>query len=280
MSGPGDAFADTQPPPGAREFGMDNLALSSTFSDLAEIDLDATGAPGSVWYPRAPWSQPTSPRGDFSIGNDDSGSFLRIAPTVNNTNWSLSTMDPNTGSGRTFNRGYFEIRMRFVPPPPATPGGTPSWPSFWGLSRADAQNQQPAETAELDIFEAMAGNGVFKGHAHHTISAPDKVLYSNSNNTQSVPADFNQWHTYAAAWSGPANGYSQSRISWYLDDEWLMTQNFGEEGPWPKPLRNWEPAADAPSSTFRIFDNADLVIALGSGIGNPMDVQWVRIWQA
>lgn len=262
-------------PRAASEVGMGRLVFSDDFSNLGTIDVNKTGNDGYNWYLRCPWNKPTAGPGDVSVQSDSTGSFLRITPTVNNVNWTMSTMDPRTGRGHSFKYGYFEARMRFVPPaePNWDSGNYPfAWPAFWGVSHADLLGRGGSRTVELDIFEGCNGPGAHVGVLH---DFRDGTRWSSSNAVHQTGTDFRQWHTYAARWT-PAG------VAWYFDDQWLMTQTYGWNGPSPRARLNYkETSVPSPSDCFTLMNDIDgMVFALGSGIGAPMDVDWVRFWQA
>lgn len=265
--------ADGVPRPAA-EVGMNRLVFSDDFSSISTIDTQKTGNAGFNWYLRAPWGMRSAGASDVAVLSDSTGSFLRITPTVNNVNWTMSTMDPRTGKGRSFKYGYFEARIRFTPPPEPNwdAGSWPyAWPAFWGISRADHMSQMSGRTVELDIFEGCNGEGVHVGVVH---DIQEGTRWSSGNEVHNLGVDYRQWHTVAARWTGDG-------AAWYFDDRWLMTQTWGPNGPSPRARLNYKPTSTpSPADTFTMMNSIDgMVFALGSGIGAPMDVDWVRFWQ-
>lgn len=262
-------------PARAADVGMNRLVFSDEFDSLDTIDLDKTGARGFKWYSRAPWNLASGGRGDYQVMWENGTSFLRITPSVNNKNWAISTMDPRTGNGSSFQFGYFEARMRFNPPaePDWDSGNYPfAWPSMWGVSDDDLRGRASGNTVELDVIEACQGNGWHIGTLH---DFRDGTRWSGGNAVHNTGADFRQWHTYAARWT-------DAGVSWYFDDQWLMTQYYGgQNGPVPQARLNYKTTSTpSPWDCFTQMNRVHMVFALGSGIGAPMDIDWVRFWQA
>ena len=142
-------------------------------------------------------------------------------------NWPINTITTHS-SGLTFTKGYFEVRMRWT-------GAQGAWPGFWLLSERHASN--PAwpsvnpfcevnglltalcHAAELDVFEGQGAEpNVFYGTIHRNSSndygVPDAQNENNAQpQTEDLGADF---HRYGMLWA-------DSAITWYLDDEPLMS---------------------------------------------------------
>jgi beta-glucanase (GH16 family) len=131
-------------------------------------------------------------------------------------------------SGRTFQQGYFEARMKWT-------GGHGAWPGFWLLSYRHAtnpawpnvnpycsQNGLPTAqcySAELDAFEGQGSEPTaFYGTIHRNSSGTYGVRdQQNANNWQNVGVDLTaSFHTYGMLWTA-------SEITWYLDGRALMS---------------------------------------------------------
>jgi beta-glucanase (GH16 family) len=142
-------------------------------------------------------------------------------------NWPINTISTQS-SGLTFTQGYFEARMKWTGAQGAWPGfwlfsyrhaTNPSWPS---LNPSCADNDLPAAlcySAELDVFEGQGAEpNVFYGTIHRNSSNNYGVNdVQNDNNAQSQAVDLSaDFHRYGMLWT-------DSSITWYLDDEPLMT---------------------------------------------------------
>jgi beta-glucanase (GH16 family) len=142
-------------------------------------------------------------------------------------NWPINTVTTQS-SGLTFTQGYFEARMKWT-------GAQGAWPGFWLISYRHATNASwPSVnpycadndlaaalcySAELDVFEGQGAEpNVFYGTIHRNSSndyGVDDV--QNDNNAQRQTVDLSaDFHRYGMLWT-------DSSVTWYLDDEPLMT---------------------------------------------------------
>ena len=255
------------------------LAFEDNFDSISTIDTGNTGAPGFKWYPAGvhKWGKPDTQPNEYSVNN----SVLRIAPTHSTYNRNFMTRDPNTGEGQSFERGYYEVRMRVdadgvrnVPPENS------SWPAFWAQSNhLHRLNQRPY--VELDMVEIMRKDE-FLGTlwAHHGGQFDKSLMIKNRKADYRNPNYHSaDWHTYGCLWD--TNG-----VEWYIDGVLVLKQYWGEKrnllapnDPQQNPV-----AADGTSPTlsnpFGLFDSETAIdVILGTGKTWPMEVDWVRIWQ-
>ena len=255
------------------------LAFEDDFDSISTIDTGNTGAPGFKWYPAGvhKWGKPDTQPNEYSVNN----SVLRIAPTHSTYNRNFMTRDPNTGEGQSFERGYYEVRMRVdadgvrnVPPENS------SWPAFWAQSNhLHRLNQRPY--VELDMVEIMRKDE-FLGTlwAHHGGQFDKSLMIKNRKADYRNPNYHSaDWHTYGCLWD--TNG-----VEWYIDGVLVLKQYWGEKrnllapnDPQQNPV-----AADGTSPTlsnpFGLFDSETAIdVILGTGKTWPMEVDWVRIWQ-
>lgn len=255
------------------------LAFEDDFDSISTIDTSNTGAPGFKWYPAGvhKWGKPDTQPNEYSVNN----SVLRIAPSHSTYNRNFMTRDPNTGEGRSFGRGYYEVRMRVdadgvrnVPPENS------SWPAFWAQSNhLHRLNQRPY--VELDMVEIMRKDE-FLGTlwAHHGGQFDKSLMIKNRKADYRNPNYHSaDWHTYGCLWD--TNG-----VEWYIDGALVLKQYWGEKrnllapnDPQQNPV-----AADGTNPTlsnpFGLFDSETAIdVILGTGKTWPMEVDWVRIWQ-
>ena len=114
-------------------------------------------------------------------------------------------------SGKSFQYGYFEARMRWTK-------GAGSWPAFWLLSTGWAKTGSCATPAgELDVMEGQGTEpNVLYGTIHKDSASRCGGDAQNGNNWQPVGIDLTAgFHTYAALWTA-------TTVSWYLDDKLVM----------------------------------------------------------
>ena len=255
------------------------LAFEDNFDSISTIDTGNTGAPGFKWYPAGvhKWGKPDTQPNEYSVNN----SVLRIAPSHSTYNRNFMTRDPNTGEGQSFERGYYEVRMRVdangvrnVPPENS------SWPAFWAQSNhLHRLNQRPY--VELDMVEIMRKDE-FLGTlwAHHGGQFDKSLMIKNRKADYRNPNYHSaDWHTYGCLWD--TNG-----VEWYIDGVLVLKQYWGEKrnllapnDPQQNPV-----AGDGTNPTlinpFGLFDSETAIdVIIGTGKTWPMEVDWVRIWQ-
>ena len=173
-------------------------------------------------WARRQWWEPNSPSGSIYVDPSGSGTLQVVSKRADGyPNVTASSEPHGSGTGRSFQYGYLEARMRWT-------GAKGSGPAFWLFSTTHATNPkwpQPAcpgpecLSGEIDVFEGYGHKpNVFTGTIHRNscgcYSTPDRI---NSNNWQPQSFDLSRdWHTYAALWT-------QTTVSWYLDDRLIMS---------------------------------------------------------
>lgn len=277
MSLPADARRGPRPVPSgisttapapAQAAGFTRLSFRDEFSSMSTIDVSGTGAPGYQWYTDRPFGWGRTPAADLSTSNG----ILTISPSTASPNYSIATSSPTSRSGKGFRYGYFEARMAFDPRKAA---GSAGWPSFWGVSHAQVTGAGMPRSMELDFFEAYHApyqphEDVFSGTVHDWIIGPPQLDRANyGNNGKSMSGfDWQNFHTYGCLWQ-------PGKITWYLDGQAQFSQQYSADAP---PVPN---TAGLASGVFSPLDTdlSGQTVILGSGVGYPMSVDWVRVWQ-
>jgi beta-glucanase (GH16 family) len=178
-----------------------------------------------------------------------------------------------TRKSRSFQRGYFEARIRWTK-------GDGAWPGFWLLSTRHAKNpawpninpycanhgldKALCYSSELDVFEGQGSEPrVFYGTVHRN-SSGDYGVDDDQNGNNYHPQRKNlttRFHRYGALWTG-------SQITWYLDGKKLMSTSTYDSTNQPMflILQMWTGGwtQDPNSSTP---DNLDT------------RVDWVKVWR-
>lgn len=256
-----------QPPHAAVEAGFATLAFSDDFDSLDSIDLTGTGAEGHLWYTDRPfgWGR-TLPE---SLSVEDG--VLTITQQTASPNYAIGTTSPTTHRGRGYHYGYFEARIAFDP----DEAGYEGFPAFWGVSQAQTIGANFLRSMELDYYEAFRWAGspfedVYAGTVHDWTHGPPAIDRANyGNNFRSLPGtDWTQFHTYGCLWK-------PGHIVWYFDGEPLIEQRYSaDDYPDPNP-------SDLARGTYAMLDTdtSGQTVILGSGVGYPMRVDWVRVWQ-
>jgi len=277
------------------------LVFDDEFNSLSSIDINATGGPGFNWYTKQFFTSPSS--NTFSKINVSNG-ILTLNSTVSSVrNSNIATAAPANNQkgwvGKVFGGGaYFEARISFDP---TTINPANGWPSFWAmaiehmaLKGADqwvGQDVRYSHFIEDDFFEydteSFAGSNTYGAAMHDWFGIYKRTCpkgFCNINNTAGggsvfqnavikVPSktDWTQYHTIGQLWvPGSANkgtGYMQN----YFDGLLVSTVTWIDSGAGVPPPTG--------SFAFSIADQNSLVIILGTGINQPLHVDWVHVWQ-
>jgi beta-glucanase (GH16 family) len=234
------------------------------YSLVFEDDFD-TLDPG-VWVPQ-PWYETSTLPGTFTAQD----SMLKIRARQENgyARTELTSLGPRAPayphrpSGRSFQEGYFEARLRFTDDPW-------SWPAFWLLSQesGNLEGGEPRNcnllNSEWDLMEH--GIGGAPADTEHV-----SVLHRNTNgicgqpdqgrNYQVAGNNLSGWHVWGGKWTA-------GQVCTYLDGVELGCQ----------------PTFDSTAQPmYLIFDI--YVLGLCGFCDTPrlpeyeMQVDWVRVWQ-
>lgn len=260
------AATTTGVPEQARSAGFSSLQWSDEFADLSRIDLTGRGVPGHSWYTDRPFGQNLNPS-DLRVDNG----VLHLNQTSAPESIALSSVSRNTGTGQTFQYGYFEIRMKFNEADAVRSVG---FPSLYMVPRGRVNGTATAQWPELDVFEAYHGNYEasphwFVGSVHDWFDDQGRHVMNSGNNIYKLPpsADLSQFHTYALSWS-------KGTLIWYFDGQEVLRQTYGE-GKSPVPNHY-----DLPNGSFSMLDRQTegMALLLGTGVNYPAQVDWIRVW--
>jgi hypothetical protein len=118
----------------------------------------------------------------------------------------LDTITTQT-SGKTFQYGYFEARMKW-------PAGRGSWPGFWLYSykHATDASQCTTQAGEIDVMEGQGAEpNAWYGTVHSNTNGCNPQDNQNGNNYQDAGVNLTQgFHTYSVKWT-------PTTVTWYLD---------------------------------------------------------------
>jgi beta-glucanase (GH16 family) len=173
-----------------------------------------------------------------------------------NDNWPTNNVT-TLSSGKKFQYGYFEARMKWT-------GAGGAWPAFWlyGYQHSVDSNQCTHTAGEIDIME---GQGVepntLYGTVHSNTNGCSPADKQNANNWQPLPFRLaDSFHTYAVLWTS-------TTVTWFVDDKKIM------------------------SAATYATDNEPMYVLLSiwtGGWSDPPDnntpdlhteVDWVHVWQ-
>ena len=287
------AAAAASPPPDAVAVGY----TQNTFSSFApgSIDINDTRKSGFSWYlwhyfggNAQPQNIVVNPDGSVTLNGDTTG-----------PNGQLTTAAPAKNAqkfvGVAFGGGaYIEASLKFDPVA-AHDKSKKGWPSFWSLSLEHAvtssaqwAGKEPnyEHFIEVDFFEydIVDGGNYYGATMHDWYGLYNKTCagrafcsvgraYSDVKTAVRGDTDFTRYHTYGFLWV-PANGSSMGYGQFYFD-----RNPVGKRVSWTK-IAGQDGLPDQQPWQFGILDNHHLTLILGTGVGKPMTVGSVNVWQS
>ena len=275
------------PPPIAQAHGYTRLAFEDDFDSLDTIDVQATGAEGYKWYVRRPYRATTLTAEDFSIRD----SILTLHEHNSLYNYGLATVDAGNGVGFTFNKGVLEFRVR-VPHYDQEmrnynlPGG--GGPAVWSFPREKIYewggNYMP-HWVETDWMEYWGDLDVFPG-GHYTITLHESYRAKDENG-EYMHKDMVQkhslgkerhhngfhdglWHTMTFLWE-------DDLLAGYFDDNEVLRMQYGKDrlcDPLPKVT-----LGEQQEGAFSFMNEQNLALIISGSKCNPLEIDWIRVWQ-
>jgi beta-glucanase (GH16 family) len=265
-------------------------------------------APGTgyKWSNWIPFEGAVMPKSCFTQGSwtDAAGvtssSVLTIVQNRWNWNQALYSVDGRNGAGFSQRYGYFEARIchpaeqvvRGVTNPSSpsksgysdSPSSPLGWPAWWSLAKRHLTFNELTVSGSKDYLE-------LDFHEYYDSAAQSRTYGNRLTGTVHDwrgghdwrNTDGNQygaylgnpavWHTYGCLWQ-------PGKITWYLDGAAQHSIRYSS-GAAPSP-NNVTSGYVMPSNTFQIadLDTEGVALALGTGNGYPMHVDWVRVWGA
>ncbi len=283
-------------PEAAKAFGMTKLAFADEFDSYDTIDFSGEGKAGYNWYVDRPYKGVTLTKDEITIKDG----VMTFAPKTCPSSIGLPTFSAKGKTGYTMHFGYAEARIRFNTETISlrSETGRNGWPSFWGVSVVDVAGEKWDRVGELDILEAhqMDANDphsdvIYTGTLHDHVKLEDgsqQIATNLINATGAMDIHDNldsEWHTYAALWT---EGY----IAWYLDGTLMHSVRFAENEYPTHYYRDIEDPlfwneAENKSLQGRTWPGAQtimnvdhMVLFLGAHETWPIEVDWVRVWEA
>ena len=299
-----DIKAQTPAPPApAVAAGFTNLVFDDEFTTSTTIaPANTTPASGYNWYRHGevePDDLAVNP-GAGSGATADATGVLTINNTPDVFNGVLQTVPANaTGAQRagTWQHGYFEARIQYLPTVSGHGGRKNGWPSFWLWAVQALSPAQGQRTAECDIFEALPlGTAGASSQAINTMhnwensrdyAAQSNLFNTGSNNLQvslvgstasAQPTD-GAWHTYGCLWT--SNGNGSGTVQFYYDG-FLIVHQGGVTTFLTGTNQSLAPGQISGSTigtALTAMESDNLFIYLGTAQGWPLNVDWVRVWQ-
>ena len=283
------ANANNPVPAQAAKVGFIQPTFNTNFSS-STVDITNTQKPGFNWYP---WNFFNTSTDLSAIVLNGDGSVTLNGDTTG-PNGELATISwtgtPGSFVGSAFGGGgYFEATLKFNPQDVIDKNFV-GWPSFWLMAREhftnDPQQQWPGQGAnydhliEADILEynlyPFTGlrnsytAGVHDWSGVYASAGCPNNFSSPVVRTVDPATDFTQFHKYGMLWV-PATARTRGSIKFYFDDAQI-----GSSITWSQ-YTNQDPGS---YSEFGIIDKQHLVLVLGTGVGIPMTVRSVNVWQS
>lgn len=273
----------------AKKYGITRLVFEDDFDSLDTIDMNGTGKEGFKWYVRRPYAASVLTAEDFSIAD----SVLTLHENLSTYNYGLATVDGKNGVGYTFNKGVLEFRVR-IPhydqemQSTKLPGG--GGPAVWSFPREkiyEYDGNYTPQWIETDWMEYWGDLDKFpEGHysitLHEVIRAKDEngVVIQNEKlavQKHSLGYERNQngfhdglWHTMTFLWD-------DDLFVGYFDNKEVLRMEYGEDRLCdPLPLLG---VGEQMKGAFSFMNRQELALIINGSKCNPMEIDWIRVWQ-
>lgn len=270
----------------AKKHGMTRLVFEDDFDSMDTIDINATGEAGYKWYVRRPYKSTTMTAEDITIEN----SILTLHEHNSLYNYGLATVDGHNGVGYTFNKGVLEFRIR-IPHfdqefrTNKTPGG--GIPAVWSFPREkiyEYEGNYAPQWVETDWMEYWGDLDKFpEGHysitLHETVRAKENGIVLQKENAQFHSLGEarhqngfhdGQWHTMTFLWD-------DDLFIGHYDGKEVLRMEYGADrlcNPLPS-VKTGEQMKGA----FSFMNQQELALIINGAQHNPMEIDWIRIWQ-
>ncbi len=253
----------------AKDHGMIHLVFEDDFDSLDTIDVDNTGEAGYNWYVERPYCHTSLTAGvDYTVKD----SVLTLCNVDSRWNYGIGTYHPTTRTGFSFCQGLLEFRIR-IPRPRKNDkeAGEKGVPAVWSFP-PNKITDETLEWVEPDWMEYW-GDSYWTTSIHHLKRAVYKGPYSykttNTNKRGPDGLDDCEWHTMQFLWD-------DGRIEGYLDDVQTMVMTYGD-GKVTPPERLY--VGECLSDQYSTMAWEPQTLILGGSKCNPMEVDWIRVWQ-
>ena len=263
------------------------------------VDLEKTKKPGYSWY----FWDLFGRKADISsvqINDDNSVTLLGDPAKAHGQLVSaVKTANYPHFVGTAFGGGaYIEATIKFDKEAVSNAPADSSVPAFWALQLEgdilEGKGQWPGmprkyiHNIEVDIFESIRNpknmpENSYGGSLHDWFGIYNKTCGGDGLCQEKMPyregmrivpkdTDFSKYHQYGFLWV-PATKETKGKAIFYFDRKQVG------------PERTWELYTDQPPPpikkpwAFGIIDQRHLVLILSTGLGQPMSVKDVSVWQ-
>ena len=262
----------------AEKHGMTRLVFEDDFDSLDTIDLYGTGDKGYKWYTTRPFrAKPLTPD-DFRIEN----SVLYLEQHDSLYNYGLCTYNPRTRRGFSFNKGVLEFRFR-VPhyyedkakySEPDCGG-----PAIWSFP-IDKIHDTALEWVEMDwmeywgTYDGRFPEGYYTTTFHHsareTMHGFQSVWAANDERRGAGCITDAEWHTLTFYWD-------EGVVESWFDGMPSVVQRYGKDGSSPKAKVHKGEIDD--TRVYTPMDYQHLPLIINGAKNNPLEIDWIRVWQ-
>ena len=253
------------------ESGMTNLTFNDDFDDTDDIDQTASGREGYRWYVTRPYGATNVTPEDYSVQDG----YMSLFQEQATYHYGLSTVDVPTWAGYTFNKGYLEFRVRMPRFNTDVYGG----PAIWSLpnSKLHEQGEMWIEVDWLEYWgpKKQYPDGYYTIAMHEQWVDENNVVIKQYNNSSSASkegfGDYD-WHTLGCLWE-------HNRLRCFYDGQLVLEQTW-EKGGIPIPLNQTVDGEVEFESVFSHMNDQFVPFFIGGSLDNPMDIDYIRVWQA
>jgi hypothetical protein len=292
------AVANVPTPAPAAAQGYGTVTYGSNFTSTT-VDVNHTLNRGYNWYLLDLFGRQSSAAG-VKLNADGSVSLLG-----DNTNAAgqLTSMaqyrGTNTFVGTSFGGGFYMeavFNFNYADVAKTHPAGTHiTTPAFWSLPMEaivfTGANQWPGQAkgylhnVEFDFFEAdyWSTTNTYGMGLHDWWGIPNSTCgkgmcglgFTSPSGARATPAgtNLNAYHTYGTLWV-PATPTTPGRVAEYFDGVLIGTQGHS----WTQ-YTNQAPTPAGQPWAFGRLDQQHMFFILGTGVGQPFNVQSVTVWQ-
>ena len=249
------------------EAGMFDLTFSDDFTDLSSVDTLASGDTGYKWYVSRQWAQTDMTREDYFVKD---GVFT-LEHLDSKYAIGASTIDCDTHTGYSWNKGYLEVKLRI--PEPIKNEGVKSYPAIWSLPPGKwceiaGQNKHWIEMDWLEYYGR--DNGYYTVTVHELKQEEDgtQSQYTSGDNARHGLND-KEWHVMGFLWE-------ENRLRCYVDGEMIREQAWGGT---PIPMHQNKEGEFRFEGVFEIFNDQDMLLYIAGGRDVPLELDYIRVWQ-
>ena len=266
-------------PKAAKEYGMMRLVFEDDFDSLDTIDIKGLGTKGFKWYTTRPFRAKPLTADDFRVEN----SVLYLEQHDSLYNYGLCTYNPRTRQGFSFNKGVLEFRFR-IPHYDASLAKSSEpdcgGPAIWSFP-IEKIHDTALEWVEMDWMEYWGTyDGRFPGGYYTTTFHHGRRDFMNyggldfwaNNPSRKGPErlEDGEWHELVFLWD---DGVVKS----WLDGDLAVCQTYGGFAQQP-PAKVQKGDAEG-IDIFTPMDTQRLPLIISGAKNNPLEIDWIRVWQ-